>query len=91
MLTAITLLFWVQDLLQTQSNLSRPARVIDLGVGANIVYPMLGIRATNWGSVLGLDCDPAALQIAAANVQATGLSDRVQLRLVRAPQLPPRD
>ena len=34
-------LLWAQDLLQTQSGLSRPVRAIDMGVGANVVYAQL--------------------------------------------------
>lgn len=55
--------------------------VLDIGVGANLIYPIIGQREYGWHFV-GADCDPKALnnaqQIIAANF---GLADCVTLRL----------
>ena len=56
-------------------------RVLDLGVGANLIYPLLGHRAYGW-SFVGTDIDPLALacgqRILAAN---PGLPAAITLRL----------
>jgi 23S rRNA (adenine1618-N6)-methyltransferase len=60
-------------------------RILDLGVGANCIYPILGVASYGW-SFTGTDIDPAALanaeRIVAANPTLTG---RVDLRLQREP------
>lgn len=56
---------WAQDLLCTESALpaTHKPRVIDLGTGANLIYPLLGASEAGWGYTLGLDCDAAALKV----------------------------
>ncbi|MDP3070674.1 MAG: 23S rRNA (adenine(1618)-N(6))-methyltransferase RlmF [Opitutaceae bacterium] len=60
-------------------------RILDLGVGANCIYPIIGVAAYDWNFV-GSDIDPAALanaeQIVARN---PALAGRVELRLQRDP------
>ena len=55
--------------------------VLDIGVGANLIYPIIGQREYGWRFV-GADCDPVALnnaqQIIAANMV---LTDCITLRL----------
>ncbi len=56
-------------------------RILDLGVGANVVYPLLGHREYGW-SFVGTDIDPRALASAARILAANpGLEAAVTLRL----------
>ncbi len=60
-------------------------RVIDVGVGANCIYPLIGQREYGW-SFLGSECDPAALAAAQRIVRANpGLDQTIELRLQPAP------
>jgi 23S rRNA (adenine1618-N6)-methyltransferase len=55
-------------------------RVLDIGVGANAIYPLIGHREYGW-SFVGTDLDGLALDAAARILAANpGLSEAVQLR-----------
>lgn len=54
-------------------------RALDIGVGANCIYPLLGHSDYRW-RFLGSDIDPVALASAKAIVQANGLSKGIALR-----------
>jgi 23S rRNA (adenine1618-N6)-methyltransferase len=54
-------------------------RVLDIGVGANVIYPLLGHSDYRWQFV-GSDIDPVALASAKAIVQANGLEKAISLR-----------
>jgi 23S rRNA (adenine1618-N6)-methyltransferase len=59
----------------------REARILDVGVGANCVYPIIGRREYGW-SFVGSDVDPAALASARAIVSSNPLlAGSVELRL----------
>lgn len=58
-------------------------RVLDIGVGANCVYPLIGHRSYGWQFV-GTDIDPAALANAQRILDANGLNDAIGLRLQRS-------
>jgi 23S rRNA (adenine1618-N6)-methyltransferase len=55
-------------------------RVLDIGVGANCVYPLIGHREYGWQFV-GTDIDAAAIVNAQKIVIANDLSDAITLRL----------
>jgi 23S rRNA (adenine1618-N6)-methyltransferase len=56
-------------------------RVLDIGTGANCVYPILGHREYGWRFV-GSEIDPKALAAANGTLQSNpGLADAVELRL----------
>ena len=60
-------------------------RVLDVGVGANCVYPIIGRAEYGWRFV-GSDADPIALAAAQRIVESNpGLADGVELRLQTAP------
>lgn len=60
-------------------------RALDIGVGANCVYPLIGHREYGW-SFVGADIDPAALASAQRIVHANpGLATAIQLRQQRKP------
>src|SRR5512139_2341533 len=55
-------------------------RVLDIGVGANCIYPLIGQREYGWQFV-GSDVDPAAIANAQRIVDANGLGAAIRLRL----------
>ena len=60
-------------------------RVLDIGVGANCIYPIIGHSEYGW-SFVGSDVDPVALASAKRIVQSNGLLARaVQFRLQASP------
>ena len=71
------------DLLQLHRGAA--VRVLDIGVGANCVYPIIGRAEYGW-SFVGSDSDPDALASARRIVEANpGLAGGVELRLQANP------
>lgn len=59
----------------------KQVRVLDVGTGANCIYPILGSRSYGWRFV-GSDIDPVAVNSATAIVQSnTCLKSHIELRL----------
>ncbi|MDP3437467.1 MAG: 23S rRNA (adenine(1618)-N(6))-methyltransferase RlmF [Bacteroidales bacterium] len=56
-------------------------KILDIGVGANCIYPIIG--CVNWGwSFIGTDIDPVAVESAAAIVRNNSvLSGKIEIRL----------
>ncbi len=54
-------------------------RVLDVGTGANLIYPLLGHREYGWRFV-GTDIDIIALRAAEAILDANGLRKMIELR-----------
>lgn len=78
-------LHYLADLLASDnaSEIPRGAavRALDIGVGANCIYPLLGNREYGW-HFLGADIAPQAIASAKAIVQSNpGLSEQIELRL----------
>jgi 23S rRNA (adenine1618-N6)-methyltransferase len=77
------------DLLAEQSGGEIPrgngVRVLDVGVGANAIYPLLGHSDYRWQFV-GSDIDAVALASAKAIVKANGLGKAISLRLQANPK-----
>lgn len=73
----------VADLLATDAESEPPrgagVRALDIGTGANCIYPLLGHLDYRWRFV-GSDIDPVALAAAQAIVQANGLGKAIELR-----------
>ena len=56
-------------------------RVLDVGVGANCIYPIIGHREYGW-RFIGTDVDPVAIRVAKQIVASnSGLAGAVELRL----------
>lgn len=75
----------IADLLATANGAMIPQtssiHVLDIGVGANMVYPLIGQREYGWRFV-GVDCDAIALNNAQQIINANmGLADNITLRL----------
>lgn len=80
----------VADLLAVNHNDTIPRgpsiRVLDIGVGANCIYPLIGHHEYGW-SFVGSDVDVDALAAAQKIVDAnTGLAAVIELRLQSSPQ-----
>lgn len=55
-------------------------RVLDIGVGANCIYPLIGHQEYGW-SFVGTDVDTKAIAAATQIIQANQLQNHIQLRL----------
>ncbi len=55
-------------------------RILDLGVGANCIYPIIGTHEYGW-SYVGADINPLSIQNAKAIVEQNQLSEKIELRL----------
>lgn len=80
----------VADLLATQNGGGIPegaqVRVLDIGVGANLIYPIIGHREYGW-TFVGVDSDSAALGSAQRIIDKNaGLGTHIELRLQKDPQ-----
>jgi len=65
----------------TKPTLSKEIRVLDIGVGANAIYPLIGFREYGWQFV-GADVDLIALKNAQTILEANpGLASAIELRL----------
>ncbi len=78
-------LHYIADLLSTVNGgvipYGRHIRVLDIGVGANGIYPLIGQREYGW-QFIGTDIDPTAIVNAQKTVNANiGLSEVIKLRL----------
>ena len=61
-------------------------RVLDIGVGANCIYPLIGHHEYGWRFV-GSDVDAIAISAAQQIVDAnTGLAEAIEFRLQKSPQ-----
>lgn len=82
-------LHYIADLLSSANDSVIPhgesIRVLDIGVGANAIYPLIGYREYGWHFV-GADIDPIAIANAQRILDANiGLSEVIKLRLQTAP------
>ena len=59
---------------------NQAVRVLDIGVGANCIYPLLGHASYGWRFV-GTDIDAHALSAAQAIIDANKLQDMIEVRL----------
>ena len=80
---------YLADLLAQDNNGAIPqgdaVRVLDIGVGANMVYPLIGAREYGWQFV-GADIDAQALANASGMVESNNLGALVELRLQTLPK-----
>lgn len=59
-------------------------RVLDIGIGANCIYPIVGMKEYGW-SFVGSDVNPAALESARKIVDSNELLQGTELRLQKNP------
>jgi 23S rRNA (adenine1618-N6)-methyltransferase len=81
-------LHYVADLLAAGNGgvipTGQQVKVLDIGVGANCIYPLIGQHEYGWQFV-GAEIDPVALANAQRIVDSNALSASINLRLQRAP------
>lgn len=69
----------IADILTEQGN-DKNVQGLDIGVGANCIYPILGAKIYDW-KMVGTDIDADAIASAEANVSATkGLASKIEIR-----------
>lgn len=69
----------ISDLL-SEDNISTNIQGLDIGVGANCIYPILGNRIYNW-KMVGADINKIAVQSAKKNIEATpNLKEHIDIR-----------
>lgn len=71
---------YLADLLADKHPQQSPIRVLDIGVGANMIYPLIGQHSYGW-QFLGADIDVTAINNAQQIADANSLNDRIELRL----------
>jgi 23S rRNA (adenine1618-N6)-methyltransferase len=59
-------------------------KVLDIGVGANMIYPLIATRVYGWQCV-GTDIDEKAIQNAQHMIDINGLANNIELRLQKNP------
>ncbi len=74
----------IADLLATSNKAEIPTgktvRCLDIGTGANVIYPIIGVREYGW-SFVGTDIDPVAIKAAEKNIAAyPKLGSNIELR-----------
>ncbi|WP_430462156.1 23S rRNA (adenine(1618)-N(6))-methyltransferase RlmF [Thalassolituus sp. LLYu03] len=72
--------------LPRQKESDAPLRVLDIGTGANLIYPILGSRAFGWQFV-ATDCDAAAIRNAHKLVTENPTLAGIDIRMQRKPDL----
>ncbi|SFW19867.1 23S rRNA (adenine(1618)-N(6))-methyltransferase RlmF [Cellulophaga fucicola] len=63
-----------------KENIQEPIKGLDIGVGANCIYPILGSQIYNW-QMVGSDINTVAVESATKNVNAnSNLVDKIDIR-----------
>ncbi len=78
---------YVADILASSNKgiIPKTVKVLDIGVGANCVYPIIGTHEYGWDFV-GSDIDPVAIQSARNIIQNNPtISDKIEVRLQISP------
>ena len=69
----------IKELL-SEENITGKIKGIDIGVGANAIYPILASRIYDW-EMLGTDIEKTSVEIARANIEANqNLSSSIEIR-----------
>ena len=80
----LAVLYWLDELLSqppSSSSAAVPRRGVDVGCGASVIFPLLGVRAFGWQFV-GTEVDESAVAAARHNVQLNGLQSAIAVREV---------
>ena len=72
---------WLSELLALRAPTREPVRGIDIGTGASLIYPALGVSAMGW-SFLATEIDEYSLQSARGIIERNSWHSRVDLRHV---------
>jgi 23S rRNA (adenine1618-N6)-methyltransferase len=69
---------YLADLLKA-SEINKDVKILDIGVGANCIYPLLGNAVYNW-QFIGTDIDEKSLKSAEYIIQKNNLTEFIQLK-----------
>lgn len=75
---------YLADLLG-ESGMTQPVHMLDIGTGANLVYPLIAAHVYGWECV-GVDIDAKALRNAQQIIEANGLQQQICLRQQPKPE-----
>lgn len=70
-------LHYLADLIGTKTSSTK--HILDIGTGANCIYPLLGTKVYHW-NFTGTDIDQNSLKIAQQIVDKNGLNNKIDLR-----------
>lgn len=79
---------YIADLLNHQNKIPKGAKIqcLDIGVGANCIYPIIGTKEYGW-SFIGADIDPISITSATKIIESNAsLKGKVELRLQSNPK-----
>lgn len=68
-----------------ESGITEQVRVLDIGTGANLVYPLIAAHAYGW-QCMGVDIDAKALRNAQQIIEANGLQQQISVRQQPTPE-----
>ncbi|CAH8846338.1 unnamed protein product [Trichobilharzia szidati] len=71
-------ILWLEDLLKDLQKFSEPIKILDIGVGASCIYPLLGARKNSW-KFFGTETDMRNYSLAKENVDRNHMSDDIKL------------
>lgn len=74
---------YVADLLGDRPK-NETIHVLDIGIGANCIYPLIGHRVYGW-HFIGTEIDPVAIAHANGTIKQNGLSEVIEIRLQKSP------
>lgn len=75
---------YLADLLG-ESGMTQPVHMLDIGTGANLVYPLIAAHVYGWECV-GVDIDAKALRNAQQIIEANGLQQQMSVRQQPKPE-----
>jgi 23S rRNA (adenine1618-N6)-methyltransferase len=74
---------YMADVLAASNNdnlpLGKAVKVLDIGVGANVIYPLIGNKAYSWNFV-GSEVENRAIKSARTIIQANGMAKAIDIR-----------
>ncbi|VDO87911.1 unnamed protein product [Schistosoma mattheei] len=71
-------ILWLEDLLK--SKFSEPVSILDIGVGASCIYPLLGSKKNSW-QFFGTESDTRNFRLAKENVEKNDLNKSIKCKL----------
>ncbi|KAA0196562.1 Methyltransferase protein 16 [Fasciolopsis buskii] len=71
-------ILWLEDIAKSFVRPSSTVQVLDIGVGASCIYPLLGAKKNSW-NFIGTEVDQRNLTFARENVTRNGLQDLIKL------------
>lgn len=77
---------YMADLLSSSNHsiIPKKVRVLDIGIGANCVYPIIGNKEYGWNFV-GSDIDPIAINSVKKIIESNNLTNKIECRLQSSP------